>query len=305
MTKKVKNQHYVPQVYLRHFTVGANEQIAMFDKQTGNVTTPNIRNVAAARYFNDFEGDDILQELGEQPMESYYSTLEGEFAKNWRILLRNLEERGGFSVADKKKVSHYMHEQQMRTPQARRLLDEALRQTALTLLKKRESLGLLRTPPHLRGIPLEKMVQSITNDPANYVKASTEFMDSRRAYMEGMFWTVLTAEGDVPFITSDAPVQAAAFSGAVALFYPISPKYAFLLLPHSIVDQSHLPYECQATTTPDSEVANFNRLMFLSAERFAFANSAEWPHLLGMEPDAFEEMRDARSNRNEPQPETA
>ncbi|QHW35420.1 DUF4238 domain-containing protein (plasmid) [Paenibacillus rhizovicinus] len=73
MGKTVKNQHYVPQIYLRHFTNNYN-LIGVIESKTGNRFSCNIKNVAAERYFYD------IDELDEQPMETILSRIEPLFA---------------------------------------------------------------------------------------------------------------------------------------------------------------------------------------------------------------------------------
>ncbi|MBD2100380.1 DUF4238 domain-containing protein [Leptolyngbya sp. FACHB-261] len=49
--KKTKKQHYVPQFYLRRFTVDG-KRLYIFDKLKGEVRGPeNIENVAQERFF--------------------------------------------------------------------------------------------------------------------------------------------------------------------------------------------------------------------------------------------------------------
>lgn len=63
MSKGVKNQHYVPRLYLRGFAKqkGKDYKICVYDKENGAIRgNQSIENVAAERYFYNFEYDKIL-----------------------------------------------------------------------------------------------------------------------------------------------------------------------------------------------------------------------------------------------------
>ena len=55
MNSIAKNQHYVPQLVLRNFTVGDGKQIYVFDKQDEKSFITNIRNIAAETGFYNFD----------------------------------------------------------------------------------------------------------------------------------------------------------------------------------------------------------------------------------------------------------
>jgi hypothetical protein len=51
-----KNQHYVPQAYLRRFAPD-QRQVWVYDKQDGRVFRTDVRNVASETYFYDIDPD--------------------------------------------------------------------------------------------------------------------------------------------------------------------------------------------------------------------------------------------------------
>ncbi|MBD2665473.1 hypothetical protein B6N60_04384 [Richelia sinica FACHB-800] len=71
---KVINQHYVPQSYLKNFSLH-NSQVFVFDKLNQKIFTSHVKNVASERFFNDFPGD-ATQLKKIQMMEELYSQLE-------------------------------------------------------------------------------------------------------------------------------------------------------------------------------------------------------------------------------------
>lgn len=81
---KVKNQHYVPQFYLKKFAV--NDYIYVFDKTLGtqlSMKGTNIKNIASERYFYDLPIDLLPKELQDkvdiQFVEKSLSKIEADF----------------------------------------------------------------------------------------------------------------------------------------------------------------------------------------------------------------------------------
>jgi hypothetical protein len=71
---KVINQHYVPQSYLKNFSLH-NSQVFVFDKLNQKIFPSHVKNVASSRFFNDFpENTTQLKKI--QMMEELYSQLE-------------------------------------------------------------------------------------------------------------------------------------------------------------------------------------------------------------------------------------
>ncbi|MDO9353475.1 MAG: DUF4238 domain-containing protein [Solirubrobacteraceae bacterium] len=66
-----KKQHYVPQVLLRNFAFGKNEQVHVYDKQTRRTWKAAVRDVASENYFYDWDSGD-----GTKTVEDYLGTVE-------------------------------------------------------------------------------------------------------------------------------------------------------------------------------------------------------------------------------------
>lgn len=89
----VKQQHYVPQFYLRQFA-SDDGQIWVYDKVSDKAFRTAVRNVAGERYF--YDSDEIEQALGDrQVVEKFLAKLEGEFGDKITRLLHRLR-IGGF-----------------------------------------------------------------------------------------------------------------------------------------------------------------------------------------------------------------
>lgn len=76
----VKNQHYVPQFYLKYFT-NPQEKLCTFDKiEKKRLLFTNVKNLACEKYFYDFPQQSGIKEL-QQPMEKWFSELETKASK--------------------------------------------------------------------------------------------------------------------------------------------------------------------------------------------------------------------------------
>ena len=92
--KSVKQQHYVPRVYLRRFTIDG-ERLYVYDKIKDEIRGPeNIKNVAQERFFYDLPVDTIPSNLDPQAEEKALSELEGQFHIAIEAALRVVEGKG-------------------------------------------------------------------------------------------------------------------------------------------------------------------------------------------------------------------
>ena len=132
---EVKNQHYVPQAYLRHFA-NSKEQIWVFDKSNGQEFQTNVRNVASERRF--YDNDDLGSITGDrQFIEKQLGNLEGHYETLSQALVRDLS-RGRFrSISPKYRhfLATYMVVQMLRTKESR-IQHEHMAKTILAIQKK-------------------------------------------------------------------------------------------------------------------------------------------------------------------------
>ncbi|MDR6219223.1 DUF4238 domain-containing protein [Deinococcus soli (ex Cha et al. 2016)] len=291
MSSKVINQHYVPQFYLRHFNLPLSGQLAALDKAVPRTFTTQSRNVAAQKFFYDFEGDEIFRAPGltAQPLESLYSLIEGEMSRNWNILIDNLERLGGFDPSDKERMSFYIHAQLHRTPQHRRLMNETLRDLIRQELEAKQAAGTLIVPEKWQHLTLDHLAGSLKHHPANFTLHDQQTMKEHQAQLREMHWQILRADGRIPFITSDAPVQHTpgrlkdTNERFVTVTYPISPRYLLFLTP--TLGQSGP--DCQVASTTEEQVRSMNQLQVMAAERQVYASSNDWTALIGHDPLEF------------------
>ncbi len=111
-----KIQHYVPKFILRNFTTGSGSKIYAFDKKTGELFNPDVKNVAAERGFYDTEFDPNVL-----PIESRLGGLESAVSP---IINKIVLEESLFHVSDKERLilSLFIAVQFLRVKQKRIML---------------------------------------------------------------------------------------------------------------------------------------------------------------------------------------
>jgi hypothetical protein len=115
---RVKNEHYVPKLYLRAWASG--EILQVFDKTLGRRFPRNIRDVGSERAFYDDVDLDVL--VGEaQSLEKFFHAFEEAGAKVIRQTLDSIRV-GNFSVLSESArvdLAIFLGIQQLRTKRAR------------------------------------------------------------------------------------------------------------------------------------------------------------------------------------------
>jgi hypothetical protein len=99
----VKNQHYVPQFYLKYFT-NPQEKMCSFDKiEKKRILYTNAKNLACEKYFNDFPQQSGTKER-QQPMEKWFSELETKASKLMNHIQKKIQ--GILSLKPSEKVDY-------------------------------------------------------------------------------------------------------------------------------------------------------------------------------------------------------
>lgn len=131
MKQEVKNQHYVPQFYLRKFGTGkkSGRSVYVFNKKTLKISIQRIKNIANKEYFYDLdienmgklsleENKQILEEVFGQietatsPIfDSIINKIENAYKSNMKILTNENE----ITLEERKVFSEFLATQYIRT----------------------------------------------------------------------------------------------------------------------------------------------------------------------------------------------
>ena len=110
----VKNQHYVPRVYLEKFAF-KGEQIHVFDKTALRSFPSSVRNVACEKFFYDIPEKYLHEDAEGQIVEKHLSKMEGRFAPCRDEMLAQVESGRRFDLRLKEEFADYLLLQMLRT----------------------------------------------------------------------------------------------------------------------------------------------------------------------------------------------
>ncbi|MBD1892785.1 DUF4238 domain-containing protein [Coleofasciculus sp. FACHB-SPT9] len=264
---KVTNQHYVPQCYLKNFTT--RSKIFVFDKilkKSLSFEGTNVRNVASARYFNDFPEEMLPAEIrgtGEsQLIENNFSAIEVDLCQTLGKIItaynnqnpENINPTFFLNKETKEKLSYFLMLQIIRTRNFRNILKRMF-EDADTLLNKLQKVRSDYKPladEYVEPLPGELnnfigIENFIANEPiTNSQKQHVIYMFNKlnggndeeitKALAEHI-WIIGVNPTAIPLCTSDNPVVINEYqnfgtgltSVGVQIAYPISPKLIIIL----------------------------------------------------------------------------
>lgn len=237
-----KKEHYVPQCYLRNFSIpGSQEKINVFDKKKGQTRVKqNILDNASERYFYDIDIDKILQEatpekrekmleqLGSkyekyhedkgQYLEKFFSeAIEGDYSNVLKKIIDNASRamesswyrKNCFCMneAEKSLMSICLTMQFLRTRKTREMLQEGYLKLYETLSRKIYNLQCDNEEDKIKpgdvSFSIGKEAMKVEHARALLdVNAITELSI---AFLNHV-WVVFINKSEMPFWTSDSPI---------------------------------------------------------------------------------------------------
>jgi len=281
-----KNQHYVPQFYLKLFT-NSRDQLYVFDKFNRRSYLTHVRNAASEGYFYEFphSGQSSSQNarsdadfeitfkgldetINPHIVEVTLSELEGGYAKVFTGLLETIEKRGQMDQEQRIALAHFITIQLLRTPETRRTIAELVEKGIP------EALGFDKTIEfNPRHMPIEHALHMF--NPA-----------TQRRMMEVLvshIWMIGINETDLPLYTSDEPVAKDAHRGpgyggigslGIEIILPLTPKYALILYDSR---DYHLLTNLDGTYTSldKDNILHYNSLQVLQSYRHVYCSSGD------------------------------
>lgn len=233
---RVKRQHFVPQCYLRSFSIGGRgTQVHVFDKERERTFVLSISDVASRRsYYDVAEVDAAAGEA--QFLEKSFASFEGRANATLQGVIAAAE-RGtftGLSAEERRLLAEFVALQWARTEEARKTAAqfwEAIPGEILSAFPQlAEAAAAAKTPEGGKRLHAEKILSP------TLVPRVIETLLRRR-------WTVLTSTGKWTFFTSDDPVVHASLvppsphygdgicSESVEVAIPLSPRVLLSILP--------------------------------------------------------------------------
>ena len=260
---EVKNQHYVPQSYLRRFC-SIDERLSVFDKEDKKQFSTTTRNVGSEKFFyrSELNGSDQT----DQTIEKYLSSIEGATTQVTNELLAEFENSTYIKIkADQKEtLATFIAIQFIRTREKRTQLN-AILQTILTQIGKEHLRikGYKDTDFSLQ-IDVPKLQGELLLDKAT--------IDDYSQTLLSHYWVFHKNLTSSVFFTSDNPVTLSGercnpmrgvglATKGVSIVLPLSPRFQVVLF--------------EKTTYPELSCADCNLFDLGSKDNIDYYNSLQ------------------------------
>lgn len=252
---KVKKQHYVPRVYLKHFCE-RNKTINVFDKNRLEKFKANINDIACKNYFYDIDSDIAEDEqffekklaefesLPEQEIVNLFKKLDEHILKmnNKSLFKREFK----FSAKTKKYLAIFFLIQHFRTIIVRKTISQITEQ----VYNKIEEITGRKPNFEIDNNEVKKShIQLIFQDLYPLVR-----------YLLQQQWFILINNTERPFYTSDNPTildrefctkdnrGKGIISYGMNFYLPLSPKHQLLIVEKNFYENEFIKRKCKLPT---------------------------------------------------------
>ncbi len=281
----VKQQHYVPQFYLKNFA-NEKEQIWVYDKVTDKSFQTHIKNVAGERYFYDVPSLD--QRTGvKQSVEKLLSHVEDKMSEVLNTLLQKLATNNFIRLHDDQRnfLSIFMVVQMLRSKEHRVMQEHSARSMS-RFLKKR-----LTDQQIIEAFGSEALhpptAESLAEVQASCL-ADQNLIREMAMILNGHIWVIYKVRHSGEFLTSDNPFTKRGHikhpvrrlsgirSPGIEISLPISPEFCLCLAERSffIANEKYDGRVVDINDTQNMIYYNYERIKF--ATRYLFSSSGDF-----------------------------
>jgi len=311
MGKKIKKQHYVPQFYLKSFSLRKtlkgkkNFSINVFDKDLEKIYMSNIKNIAQEKYFYDKDGHQLIEKNLSQ-IESACSKVYNSLVKDENFFLMEIPQKRDY-------MSLLLTIQILRTKEMRLYVKDMVKEFKKEMYKDYELLSddLIE---QLEALTDEKSIKN------QHLRHFGQILDLIPMFDQKK-WCLLINETKSPYWTSDSPIvkfnpfpskygNLGLRSPGIQLYFPLSPKLCLCLLdPKRYVTYNKMrtvEKEHQFTNNMkiDTYVVNLgdiyrlNRLQVLQSTRQVFSISDDFSLAESIIKNESDQLKDNRVEMN-------
>lgn len=266
MSALIKLEHYVPQFYLRNFSIKNEEKaVFCFDKTNSKKFTSNIKNIACEKYFYDFPKHDKSAEKALAKVEAIVSSAYDKLIETSDFNKLNWAERVS--------LANFIAIQEIRTKEMRKILAD-LTKRIIKLLSM-----------HKLSSELEKALQEIKTPeyPQEFQMRMFAYVKQFSDVILSMKWILAENKTEMPLWTSDNPINRynpfkdplgnlGYLSKGIQIFFPLSPWLSLLLC--DIVDYFHYPDKI--VTNKKDNIIFQNHLQMRWSTRFVFSQNDDF-----------------------------
>lgn len=318
MSGKKKNQHTVPQCYLKPWCIDNTEQMNVYDKKQQKQRINSIRDVTTERYFYDIKLSKYItdEEVDPESLDDV-QYIEDFFANNveghFKTLLDNLIERAlsmnrweikncfFISEENKAKFSVMLSLQHNRGKAVR----NSIADSSDCLCQALKDMG----------VPAEDIQKyTVTEDDLHLIHGEIILSEEETIKLSHIFdnhiWVLLINKSDQLFYTSDTPIGTKAHienrfmpmnglvSAGVEVFFPLSPNLILLLFERTH-HKSMSKYDRKALEITDNRIVReYNLRCVVNSEREVYAKDGDFKLIDDMlleEPDILSQPRSTMS----------
>ncbi len=242
---RIKNQHYVPQFYLKAFCPDGRS-LFVFDKVTKRSFQTGVANIASEQRFYDLPpGPGSAGHP--QVVENAFSRLEAGYADSVRDLLEEVDRHGRFTVGPSERnlgVAHFVALQYCRTRGFRDMHASMVQGLSAAVAEKHDMIRRhLAANDELVGDAMPLTTVSEENAPLEHAAFMFvgRFVESVMPVLLDHIWSIGDNRTPLPLFTSDAPVVryphvnhppyggSGFASTGVEILLPLSPRYVLIL----------------------------------------------------------------------------
>ena len=281
--QETKNEHTVPQGYLKKFTYDG-KRLYVFDKSTGRWNSRSTKSVASLPNFYDFP-EDIQMEFGDpQLVEHVFSDLEPIFYKLRDEVLKSVDEKGSITDEQKVGLSYFMALQYLRTNEHRRKLAEMLNRLESEAAKLLPD-GVERTYEYLDMFDEHNISLSHAG-----TMFPPDMLYSHAQVLCNHIWTIGMNETSFPLYTSDAPVVMYAHSAprysardkglglgspGVEIAFPLTPQ-CILILWERTAFRNRVKLDRTTESLTAERVKHYNRLQTWRSFQYVCSSTSDF-----------------------------
>ena len=266
MANEIKLEHYVPQFYLRNFSIENNEKnVHCLDKHTSKKFIANIRNIACEKYFYDIPPHDKTVEKSLAKIEYILSVAYDKLITNKDLNKLNWAERVS--------IANFVAIQEMRTREMREYAKDIVREITAKLSKNKLSEEIKRQLKEINTTqyPKEFQIRIFEN-----VKEFSNIILS-------MKWILIENKTKMLFWTSDHPINRfnpiknplgnlGYLSRGIQIFFPLTPRLSLCLC--DLVE--YFTYPDKSRTFNIDNIIFQNHLQVRRSTRFVFSQDDDF-----------------------------
>lgn len=277
MSGKVKNQHYVPRMYMKRFATD-QKRICVWNLMTDSIIPrQRLENYATKRYFYDAEKEELKKALGEiaklypssipiieaadeQFVEKGLSRMEADVSQILDLVSNNHEAL--YDEANMQMLIIFLHDLAYRSEKYRAQLDDIREQ----FLAHLERLGI--APNEVEGIEQTGKEQQLYQ-----LVGISPLLKTAKMLLENYTWYIGIVSGNMKLVISDNPAQGV-FLGFNDICIPLSGNKAIVLRvndPDAPIISKDMPVGNEIKLTERSVFA-YNAVQMSYANRFMFGD---------------------------------